>query len=87
MEHKNRDCRNYAPIDVIKGMCHAKKEIVFADADACDQFERLPKCKHCHHYVAGPEEYIGTCNASPTTPMAYSDLISVTCEHFAWNEV
>ena len=84
--YKNLDCRNYAPVDVAKGICHQRKQIVLADGDACPLFEKLPKCKHCAQYTAGEEEYLGTCGASPAYPMTYPDLIGVTCEWFSWKE-
>lgn len=84
---KNQDCRNYAPVDVVKGICHVRKETVFADGESCELFEKLPKCKHCQKYTPGKEEYIGLCEASPTKPMTYPDLTSVTCEHFTWKKV
>jgi 4-hydroxyphenylacetate decarboxylase small subunit len=84
--HKNLDCRNYAPVDVAKGICHLRKQIVLADGEACANFEKLPKCKHCAQYTAGGEEYLGICGASPNRPMTYPDLIGVTCEWFSWKE-
>jgi 4-hydroxyphenylacetate decarboxylase small subunit len=82
--YKNLDCRNYASLDVAKGICHMRKQIVLADGEACEMFEKLPKCKHCIKYSPGGEEYLGTCTASPRRPMTYPDLIGVTCEWFAW---
>lgn len=84
--HKNVDCRNYAPLDVAKGICHARKRMVLADGEACELFERLPKCKHCAQYVPGEVEYLGICDATPSRPMSYPDLIGVTCEWFSWKE-
>ena len=81
------DCRNYAPLDVAKGVCHVKKHVVRADEAPCDTFEALPKCKHCRNYLPGEVEYIGVCAASRSRPMAYPDLIGVTCEDFAWRAV
>lgn len=88
MEQTNRhmDCRNYAPVDVAKGICHARKEMVLADTEACELFTRLPKCKHCQHYIPGAEEYLGSCSAVKILPMTYPDLASVTCEWFTWQE-
>jgi 4-hydroxyphenylacetate decarboxylase small subunit len=83
---KNLDCRNYAPVDVAKGICHVRKQIVLADANACEMFEKLPKCKHCAHYTPGEEEHLGTCTASLNRPTTYPDLTSVTCEWFSWKE-
>lgn len=82
--YKNFDCRNYAPVDAVKGICHVRKQMVLADGEACEFFDRLPKCKHCAHYIPGPDEYLGTCKAAETRPMTYPDLISVTCELFVW---
>jgi 4-hydroxyphenylacetate decarboxylase small subunit len=83
---KNHDCRNYAPLDVAKGICHKRKQVVLADGEACELFDELPKCKCCAKYIPGEEEYLGTCNASPTRFMTYPDLIAVTCEWFSWKE-
>jgi 4-hydroxyphenylacetate decarboxylase small subunit len=78
------DCRNYAPVDVAKGICHVRKTIILADGESCEFFERLPKCKHCQHYVPGPEAHLGICQAETTRTMTYPDLAGVTCEWFAW---
>jgi 4-hydroxyphenylacetate decarboxylase small subunit len=83
---KHLDCRNFAPVDVAKGICHVKKELVLADGDSCETFDKLPKCKHCRNYAAGDQAYLGTCQASPSRPMTFPDLNGVTCEHFAWQE-
>ena len=85
-QYKNMDCQNYAPVDVAKGICHMRKQMVLADGEACEMFEKLPKCKHCVNYSSSEDEYLGTCGASSTQAMAYPDLISVTCEWFAWKE-
>ncbi|MBN1140048.1 MAG: 4-hydroxyphenylacetate decarboxylase small subunit [Anaerolineae bacterium] len=84
--YKNLDCRNYAPVDAAKGICHARKQLVLADEPACELFEKLPKCKYCMNYTPAAEEYLGTCSASPGQPMTYPDLCAVTCEWFAWKE-
>ncbi len=78
------DCRNYAAVDVVKGLCHVRKHMVPADGPPCEFFEKLPKCKHCARYTPSAQEYLGTCTASPTHPMTYPDLSGVTCEWFAW---
>lgn len=84
--HKNFDCQNYAPVDVAKGICHMRKQIVLADGETCEMFEKLPKCKHCANYTPSEEEYLGICSGSSTQVMTYPDLISVTCEWFSWKE-
>ena len=83
---RNLDCRHYAPVDVVKGICHHSKEMVLADGPTCDRFERLPKCRDCQHYCSGQEAYLGTCRAVPSRPMTYPDLSGVTCEWFNWKE-
>ncbi len=84
---KKIDCRNFAPVDVAKGFCHVRKQMVLADGETCEFFEKLPKCKHCLHYLPGAQEYLGVCGAVETRPMTYPDLIGVTCEWFAWRQV
>ena len=81
---KHLDCRNFAPVDVAKGICHIRKRITLADGESCELFERLPKCRHCTNYSPGKEEYLGICEASTSRPMTYPDLIGVTCEWFTW---
>lgn len=80
---KHLDCRNYAAVDVAKGICHRTKDVVLADADHCEHFVATQKCKFCSHFTAGTEQYIGTCEAAPNKPMTYPDLVTVTCEQFA----
>ncbi len=77
-------CRNYAPIDVVKGICHVTKGTVRADDDACPSFDRLPRCAECRLYSPSEEEYTGACSATPDRPMTYPDLVAVTCEWFEW---
>ncbi len=78
---KHMDCRNYAAVDVAKGICHRSKELVLADAAHCEHFAATQKCKFCDHFVAG-SEYLGTCDAKSPRPMTYPDLITVTCPNF-----
>jgi 4-hydroxyphenylacetate decarboxylase small subunit len=79
---KHMDCRNYAAVDVAKGVCHRSKELVLADSDHCEHFVATQKCKFCEHFVA-VSQYLGTCGAVVSKPMTYPDLITVTCENFA----
>ena len=76
---KHMDCRNFAAVDVAKGICHRTKKLVLADAERCEHCVSTQKCKFCLHFVAA-EQYLGTCNAVPEQPMTYPDLITVTCE-------
>jgi 4-hydroxyphenylacetate decarboxylase small subunit len=79
MQHM--DCRNFAAVDVAKGICHRTKELVLADAEHCEHFVATQKCKFCDHFVAG-DQYLGTCKAVSSKPMTYPDLITVTCKMF-----
>jgi len=81
---KHLDCRNFAPVDVAKGICHLKKQLLLADGEACETFQKLPKCEWCLHYTPGEQRYLGICEASTSRPMTYPDLVAVTCEQFAW---
>lgn len=83
---KHLDCRNYAPIDVVKGICHLTKETVLADHVGCTSLERQPRCRECRLYSPDEEEYIGTCGATPDLPMTYPDLAAVMCEWFVWKD-
>lgn len=81
----HRDCRNYAPVDVTKGICHLSKELVQADAEQCSDFTVMPKCKHCTRFVADTKAVeMGICDASAHEPkfFAYPDMVAVTCESY-----
>ena len=81
----HRDCRNFAPIDVVKGLCHHSKAMVAADEPACAQCLLLPKCHHCSHYAADEKSSgLGGCRASdPSRPfMAYADMAAIHCEDY-----
>jgi 4-hydroxyphenylacetate decarboxylase small subunit len=79
---KHCDCRNYAPVDVVKGICHRTKSLIMGDDTQCEHFVQLAKCKNCSNYTAASEEYMGTCNAEASKPWTYPDLIAVTCEWY-----
>ncbi len=81
---RHMHCRNCAPIDAVKGICHMTKGIVHADDDACPSFVRLPRCAECKLYAAGADDYVGVCSATSNRPMTYPDLVAVTCEWFEW---
>jgi len=79
------DCRNYAPVDVVKGICHRTKDLIMGDENQCGHFVQLAKCKSCSKFTAAKEEYMGTCNAEPSKPWTYPDLIAVTCDWYKGN--
>lgn len=78
-----RDARNYAPIDVTKGMDLLTKKIVLADEEAPKGYERTEKCKFCKKFKE-TDTFIGTCEASMSEPkfIAYPDMIATTCNMF-----
>ncbi len=83
-EHQNRhcDCRNYAPVDLVKGICHRTKNLIVGDDAHCEYFVAVAKCRICSHYSATRDEYLGICNAEPHKPWTYPDLIATTCSMF-----
>ena len=78
----HRDCLNYAPVDVTKGICHRTKEWVQADGDACAKHEVLPRCGNCARFIASDSPEMGVCGASQAEPkfFAYPAMAAVTCE-------
>ena len=83
-----RDCHDFAPIDVVKGVCHVTKKTVLGDAEQCGDFNLMPKCKHCTQFAKNAETVeMGVCLASTTEPkfFAYPDMVTVTCEWFHQN--
>lgn len=86
----HRDCRNYAPIDAAKGICHLTKIDVAGDACCCSSFNRIQKCKYCISYNCDIENAdIGVCLSSDNNPkfMAYADMIAITCEKFKEKDI
>jgi len=83
----HRDCRNYAPVDVVKGICHRTKEMVNADESSCEDFDPIPKCKLCQHFALdnGNDSGTGTCKVSDDGFMAYGDMVALTCKQFEEN--
>jgi 4-hydroxyphenylacetate decarboxylase small subunit len=81
--HNHRDCRNFAAVDVSKGICHRSKQLVAADDSACEQFDRIPKCVNCLEFAATATE-LGICNASSHEPkfFAYPDMVASTCDRY-----
>jgi 4-hydroxyphenylacetate decarboxylase small subunit len=80
--HKHCDCRNFAPVDVVKGICHRTKDLIMGDDQQCGHFTPVNKCKLCGHYSASDEEFMGICNAEAAKPWTYPDMITTTCEMF-----
>jgi len=80
------DCRNYAPLDVVKGICHRSKDVVLGDDPACEHHQPMPRCRHCRSFVPGDEPRLGTCTAGDGTRMTYPDLVALGCDDFSWRE-
>ncbi len=81
----HRDCRNCAPVDVAKGICHRTKQMVPADAEGCGELVAMPRCRSCRNFTADPKVVeMGTCEASTATPkfFAYPDMVALTCEWY-----
>ncbi len=79
----HRDCQNFAPVDVVKGICHRTKEMTPADRDACAACSPVAKCRRCLNYLPdAPSGDLGSCDASPAKFFAYAEMVAVTCEHF-----
>lgn len=81
---KHHDCRNFAPVDVAKGICHLSKKMVQTDSPVCENFEELAKCRNCANFTADKnQETMGTCEAENTKPWTFEDLIAVNCELYS----
>jgi len=81
---RHLDCRNYAPVDVVRGICHRTKDPVMADEVTCGEWEMLPKCKFCDHFAAGADPNLGACRAEAGREfMAYPEMAAVQCRWFA----
>jgi hypothetical protein len=80
--NRHCDCRNYAPVDVVKGICHRTKDVILGDDCQCEHYVQLMKCKFCGNFSASSEEFMGICNSEPSKPWTYPDLIAVTCASF-----
>ncbi|MDQ7827140.1 MAG: 4-hydroxyphenylacetate decarboxylase small subunit [Candidatus Eremiobacteraeota bacterium] len=76
---RHRDCRNFAPVDVIKGICHMTEETVSADEGSCPSCICLPRCRECLNYEEASAG-LGKCAASVTGFFAYEEMAAVTCE-------
>ncbi len=80
MENTCKDCQNFLPVDVFKGICKVDKKPIQQETQACEEFDRVPKCKFCINYVQD-KEFLGFCSGSTVT---YPDLIAGHCEMFSW---
>ncbi len=79
----HRNCHNFAPVDVAKGICHLSGEMISSDESGCEHFSPLPRCDSCRNYRKdSPEAHTGTCDASSQKFLAYADMCAVTCEHY-----
>ena len=81
-ENRHCDCRNYAHVDVVKGICHRTKQMVSGDEAQCPHFTALAKCRNCANYTSAKEEFLGVCQAEASKPWTYPDLIAITCKQY-----
>jgi 4-hydroxyphenylacetate decarboxylase small subunit len=87
MANKHSDCRNFAPVDVAKGICHRTKDLVITDSLPCEDFLSLPKCRNCRLYEPDPTEPVmGLCQAEKDRPWTYAELVAITCQWYAESE-
>ena len=77
---KHIDCKYYLATDVFKGICKRTGENIQADDRACDDFEKIPKCKFCKHYTS-TQENLGLCMGKA---IAYPEMRASTCKEFLW---
>lgn len=84
-EYKNRQCRNYEPINFETGFCHFHRATVLAEGHTCQFFDRIPRCLLCKHYESSVAGYLGICRMLSSEPMTFPDRMGVTCDHFEWN--
>ncbi|MCX6244092.1 MAG: 4-hydroxyphenylacetate decarboxylase small subunit [Bacteroidetes bacterium] len=75
------DCKYYLATDVFNGICKRTKDTILADAPACEDFEKVAKCRHCVHY-SEDDLYTGKCK---NLTLAYPDMKAGTCADFTWN--
>lgn len=81
MNKNHRDCINFAPIDVAKGVCHLSGVLTASDERTCLSYKSLPKCENCLNYKElSVEDGTGECTAERTNFMAYKDMTAVTCK-------
>ncbi len=81
----HRDCRQFAPVDVAKGICHRTGNMVHGDDESCSDFDRLPKCRWCARFTPDSDPKaaeLGSCQATKPAFMAYADMAAVTCDDF-----
>ena len=74
------DCRFYLPVDAFKGICKHDKSQILPELLACEEFQRMAKCKFCENYFSR-EEFLGMCSMQTIT---YPDLAAAGCKSFVW---
>ncbi|MFH1453128.1 MAG: 4-hydroxyphenylacetate decarboxylase small subunit [Armatimonadota bacterium] len=77
------NCINFAPVDVIKGICHKTKKTISSDGNSCKNFVKTQKCGYCKNFTpASKETNLGICKKSKNDFFAYADMAAVTCGHY-----
>jgi hypothetical protein len=79
----HRGCRNFAPVDAVKGICHITKKKVKAEGKKCKYYTQMPKCINCKNYSPDSNnKNIGICEISKNKFMAYGSMTAVTCKSY-----
>lgn len=78
---KHNDCRNFATVDVSKGICRRTGQLVALDTNTCSCLDLLPKCANCANFTATGDG-MGECAAESHRPWAYGEMVAVTCEMY-----
>ena len=82
-KNNHADCRNFTPIDVAKGICHANNDsIILIDSETCPMFTPIAKCKCCKCFIGADENNIGICDGFKKKDWTYGDLKAVYYEQF-----
>jgi 4-hydroxyphenylacetate decarboxylase small subunit len=86
LESRHFDCRNFAAVDVVKGICHRTKQMVLADGASCEKCTPLPRCGCCERYAPSDRASMGVCRATAADRMTYPELSGALCDGFTWKK-
>ena len=84
---RHYDCRNFAAVDVVKGICHRTKLMMLADDASCESRDPLPRCGFCEKYAPADRVGIGVCRLAETVKMTYPELSGALCDGFKWKKL
>lgn len=75
------DCKFFLSTDAFKGICKRDKNVINADDEACEHFEKARKCKYCTNFSLASAD-MGKCMNQFD---AYPEMNAVTCNDFKSN--